>query len=101
VEEGFLLGAGWEEFLQGTVAVGIVVMTILWPALTVAPPVGSPSLGPSVFYVSTNGSLSYALFHCGMIVTTGTQVLPAAWGERFNPPFPVDRFQWICSRQRN
>jgi hypothetical protein len=43
--------------------------------------------------VSVNGSLSYAIFHCGEVHLSGTGTI---LGSNYAS---VDRYEWVCSNQ--
>jgi hypothetical protein len=85
------------NILLGIIVTVAVLAFFLLPIFDVETPSSSSvQNGWPISDASSGGSPSFVLFHCGLVVTTGTEVFPPAIGEQSEPKFPVDDFQWIC-----
>jgi hypothetical protein len=87
------------NFLLGITVAVVILAFFLLPIFDVETPPSSSGFAAGLFDVSASGSPSYALFGCGLVVTTGTFVHPPVYGEApGSNRIPEDDFQWICPR---
>ena len=77
----------------------IVLSFFLLTIVDVNPPATSSGFGFGLNDVTTLGSPSYALFGCGLVVTTGLLAVPPPLGGSVSGPiqFQEDQYQWICN----
>ena len=75
-----------------------ILVAILLPVFAVAPPDALPFFRQPVPEQTTSGSLTYVLFHCGLVLNGVTRLSPAVAGEaQGSNRIPIDNYQWICS----